>query len=89
MNDFVRLRLEGKSSINLSWTRPWPPPETLHMLMLGDGAIALASYEIEIPEKSKPFYRVTYSELPDDYDSSHLARGALYVDDPETWDGQT
>ena len=89
MSDFVRLRVEGQPTINLPWTRSWPPPETLHMLMLDDVTIALASHEIEIPEKSKPLYQVTCSKLPDDFDSPRLVRGALYVDDPETWDGQT
>ncbi len=87
MSDFVRLRVDGKPNVNISWTQPWPPPEILHLVVLDNEMVGLAAYEI--PGESKPLYQVTCSKLPDDLDSPHLARGALYVDDPETWDGRT
>jgi len=84
MNDFIRIRRVGQPQIQFQWHGPWPPPE--HVLIATfDGREAL----VQATEDEATLHRVMASELPDDMDYTYLARGALYVEDLEAWDGRS
>lgn len=92
MKNFVRLVDAGGTRIMEAWwTGPWPPPERM-VLCVGrqSGATKLTTYaQWEVSRTdlvqfdqhivSHHFQRAQASDLPDDMESPHIARGALYT----------
>lgn len=75
---------DGREDLMLSYAGPWPPPHLMVTEMDGKPLVVGATAE------QGTLHRVTASELNDDEaDHPNIARGALYVEDPETWDGRT
>ncbi len=90
MTDFIRIRTES-GTLNLGFQGEWPPPERMFFTqdpMLPEGMVCRAA--VENDDEAFIMHRVTCSELTDEQaDHPHLARGALYVHDPDEWDGRT
>lgn len=84
MTDFLRIRRDGHEDLMLGYQGPWPPP--LHLLVTEMDGKPLV---VGATESEGTLHRVIASELPDDLDHPNVARGALYVEDPDTWDGRT
>lgn len=75
----------------VGWTGPWPPPERMALAVGGESGIVKVFDPAEIdaaalhsaralPSISVCVYRLrNASQLPDDFDSKYVFRGAEYV----------
>ena len=90
--NFVRFKNDENDTVGTwQWTLEWPPPNELWVTpMPGSGGAMIGDTIDNSGDNPSLFHRVSYSELTDD-EAKHpnLARGALYVTDPQAWDGQS
>lgn len=89
MTSFLRFRTEAAGDITLGYQGSWPPPERLVFAVAGENGPPVR--EPRDGEESVTLHCVACSELTDEVmqDAPHLARGALYVYEPDEWDGRT
>jgi hypothetical protein len=91
MSQFIRIYPSSDPrAMNLAFKGEWPPPEKM-VLIAVDGTPVGARPATDDDLPSTVLHRVSCSEITDDEiaSMSHVARGALYVEDPNTWDGRT
>lgn len=91
VGDYLQFEV-GELMSRFGWNGPWPPPEKL-AFVVGESGVAVAEDTPELDTlHDKPggadltvyrCVRVSHSSLPPQNADSHVARGALYHQDPE------
>jgi len=91
MRQFIRVYPSGDPRTRtFAFMGEWPPPESLVLVAVGDEPVGARPATAD-DSPTTVFHRVSCSEITDEEiaSMSHVARGALYVEDPNTWDGRT
>lgn len=83
---------DGRAVLEVGWTGPWPPPDSLRVAvgsLSGEATVVDENLppelEAELLAAARGTVQITRyrlrsaSQLPDDFESEHVFRGAEYV----------